>query len=85
MNRIDKLTLEQEAELPLHIKKWLDNTVQPMDHEKADLYVKKMYHLMGKSEPKIIIGQSPFECIYLAWIFLIHKNNQLSILYHYIP
>ena len=60
---IEKLTPEQEAQLVVYKDKWtkIGLSTEPMDEEKAILYVKQAYKAAGLKEPKeIYIESSPF-------------------------
>ncbi|NES87288.1 MAG: hypothetical protein F6K10_41550 [Moorea sp. SIO2B7] len=61
MNKINKLTPEQEYLIPAFQDKWRAITLstQPIDSEKAKAAVKAFYTAMGKKEPEIRFFRSP--------------------------
>ncbi|MBD2006834.1 MULTISPECIES: DUF6745 domain-containing protein [Cyanophyceae] len=60
--KIEKLTPEQEALIPLYRDKWrnIAYSTEPIDREKAAEAVKEAYNLIALSEPKIIFCDSPY-------------------------
>lgn len=63
--KIEKLTPEQEALIPLYSEKWekIALTTQPIDRQKASETIKEAYALMGLSEPEILFYDSPYEAL----------------------
>ncbi|MBW4683151.1 MAG: hypothetical protein KME19_24160 [Microcoleus vaginatus WJT46-NPBG5] len=63
--KIEKLTPEQEALIPLYSEKWRKIAVatQPIDRQKASETIKEVYALMGLSEPEILFYDSPYEAL----------------------
>ncbi|WP_199295039.1 MULTISPECIES: hypothetical protein [unclassified Trichocoleus] len=60
--KIEKLTPEQEALIPIYRDKWrnIAYSTEPIDREKAAEAVKEAYNLIALSEPKIIFCDSPY-------------------------
>lgn len=60
--KIEKLTPEQEALIPVYVEKWLKIALstEPIDREKAAEAVKEGYCLVGLPIPKIIFSDSPY-------------------------
>jgi Mg/Co/Ni transporter MgtE len=76
--KIEKLTQEQEAQIPVFIEKWTRNVSTPMDRAKATAAIKAIYKDMGEKEPLIIYGDSPWQTSMLAWLFLgLFNSTQL--------
>ncbi|WP_449417884.1 DUF6745 domain-containing protein [Phormidium nigroviride] len=63
--KIDKLTPEQEALIPVYLEKWrtLALSTQPIDCLKAAQTVKSAYVFMDLAEPKIIFCYSPYAAL----------------------
>ena len=61
MNKIDRLTAEQEALIPVYRKKWQDIafSTQPIDKEKVSAAIEQVYALMNKPEPIIAFCSYP--------------------------
>ncbi|MFB2973717.1 DUF6745 domain-containing protein [Aerosakkonema sp. BLCC-F183] len=59
--KIEKLTPEQEALIPVYRDKWrkIALSTEPIDREKAAEAVKQAYKLIGLPEPKFIFYESP--------------------------
>ncbi len=66
---ITKLTKEQEEQIPNYINKWVKQASTPMNHKKAISVTRKMYKEMGKKEPLIIFGLSPFNTALLCALY----------------
>jgi hypothetical protein len=66
---IKKLTKSQEAQIPQHIKKWVDKASTPMNHKQAITATKAIYRAMGEEEPVVIFGLSPFNTTLLCALF----------------
>ncbi|MFB2923517.1 MULTISPECIES: DUF6745 domain-containing protein [Aerosakkonema] len=66
--RIDKLTLEQEALIPIIRQKWraIALSTKRIDRKKAAAAVRSVYELMGKKEPKIVFCESPYAAMKIA-------------------
>ncbi|MBD2183152.1 hypothetical protein H6G03_19140 [Planktothrix sp. FACHB-1375] len=60
--KIEKLTPEQEALIPIYRDKWrkIALSTEPIDKEKAAEAVKKAYALIGLPEPEILFYDSPY-------------------------
>ena len=60
--RIEKLTPEQEALIPVYWEKWkaIALSTEPIDRQKASLAVKAAYATIGKKEPEILFFDSPY-------------------------
>ncbi|MBD1890873.1 DUF6745 domain-containing protein [Coleofasciculus sp. FACHB-SPT9] len=60
--KIEKLTPEQEALIPVYREKWRDiaYSTEPIDREKAAKAVKAVYILIELSEPEILFYDSPY-------------------------
>jgi len=59
--KIENLTIEQKALIPIYREKWRKNIVstQPIDREKAKAAVNRVYFAMGKKQPEILFLSSP--------------------------
>ncbi|MBD1831252.1 hypothetical protein H6F61_00825 [Cyanobacteria bacterium FACHB-472] len=60
--KIEKLTPEQEALIPVYREKWRKIAIltEPIDREKAAEAVKNAYALIGLFEPEILFYDSPY-------------------------
>lgn len=60
--RIEKLTPEQEALIPLTVQKWRAIALKkgPIDRHQAKEAVKAAYAVIGKKEPRLIFCNSPY-------------------------
>ncbi|MDB9513243.1 hypothetical protein PN499_18785 [Kamptonema animale CS-326] len=60
--KIDKLTPEQEALIPVYLEKWRQfaRSTVPINREKATEVVKSAYALMNLKNPEIIFYDSPY-------------------------
>lgn len=60
MAKIDKLTPEQEALIPVYVEKWrrIALSTEPIDREKAAKAVKMAYAVTGMGEPDILFFES---------------------------
>ncbi|MEP0793021.1 hypothetical protein NDI44_00495 [Trichocoleus sp. DQ-A3] len=60
--KIEKLTPEQEALIPVYREKWRDiaYSTEPIDREKAAKAVKAVYILIELSEQEILFYDSPY-------------------------
>lgn len=83
---INRITLEQEKQIPKYIKKWVGVASRPMNHKKAIEYTRKLYKSMNQEESIIIFGVSPLHTILLCELFfrmikedkdLLNKISQL--------
>jgi hypothetical protein len=65
---ISKLTLEQEALIPVYLQKWLDvgYRTAPLDKAKAEKAIEFTYKLMSKPMPQIIYAESPMAGLMIA-------------------
>jgi len=65
MTRIEKLTPEQEAYLPVFRNEWLQIglSTEPVDRIVSTAAVKRLYAAGGKSEPIVLHFDSPAQCI----------------------
>lgn len=63
--KIEKLTPEQEALIPVYREKWrkIALSTESIDQEKAAEAVKQAYALIGLSEPEVIFCYSPFSAL----------------------
>nr|WP_199301282.1 hypothetical protein [Trichocoleus sp. FACHB-90] len=61
--KIEKLTPEQEALIPVYWEKWrkIALSTEPIDRGKAKEAIKKIYALIGLPEPEILFFDSPCE------------------------
>lgn len=61
MSKIEKLTLEQEALIPVYREKWraIALSTEPIDRQKAKEAVFAAYAAIGKPEPKVLFCDSP--------------------------
>jgi hypothetical protein len=68
--KIDRLTPEQEALIPVYKKKWekIAFSTERIDRDKASDTIKAVYQLIGKKNPKIFFYNSPCEYILEFWI-----------------
>lgn len=67
MTKIEKLTPEQEAKLPVYRDKWLAkmfNYENYKNHtfENTERAMKRLYKFCGLKEPQVILVDSPLEC-----------------------
>ncbi|MBD2184248.1 hypothetical protein H6S82_14000 [Planktothrix sp. FACHB-1355] len=62
---IEKLTPEQEAQIPLYREKWrsIALSTEPIDRQKAAEAVKLTYEVIDEEEPEIIFAQSPYAAL----------------------
>ena len=76
---INKLTKEQELQIPKTIEKWRSMASKPMDHVKAIEYTGKLYKLMWLEQPLIIFGFSPMNTVLLCELFfrLVKEDKDL--------
>lgn len=60
--RIEKVTPEQEALIPVYREKWraIALSTEPIARQKASLAVKAAYATIGKKEPEILFFDSPY-------------------------
>ncbi|MBD1934530.1 MULTISPECIES: DUF6745 domain-containing protein [Cyanophyceae] len=60
--RIEKLTPEKEALIPVYREKWrkIALSTEPIDKEKAAKAIKKAYAFIGLSQPEVIFYSSPY-------------------------
>ena len=74
---IERLTREQEEQIPFYIKKWISIASTPMNHKKAIEYTNKMYKEMGLDKPLIIFGFSPINTVLLCdLLFRLIKEDE---------
>ncbi|HLO52023.1 MAG TPA: hypothetical protein VK211_26690 [Kamptonema sp.] len=61
--KIDRLTPEQEALIPVYQEKWrrIAFSTEPIDHQKITIAVKAMYDLIDLQEPELFFSDSPYE------------------------
>ena len=66
--RIDQLTPEQEALIPVYREKWQKNarSTERIDQEKAREAIREIYVFCGKKEPKILFFDSPHAALELV-------------------
>jgi hypothetical protein len=66
--KIEKLTPEQKALIPVYREKWrkIALSTEPIDKEKAAEAVKNAYEMIGEEEPKIIFCDSPYS-VFSYW------------------
>lgn len=79
MKKIEKLTPEQEAKVPIYLKKWLDNgrSIERIDRKKTIEAVKTIYRCCKEEEPKyFFFFPSPIQCQLAVNIL---KNSDLEI------
>jgi len=64
-NKIEKLTPEQEAYLPIFRDEWLKIglSTQRVDREASTAAVKRLYAAGGRAEPLVMHFDSPMQCI----------------------
>jgi hypothetical protein len=73
---IEKLTEQQEAQIPEYKEKWINKASEKMNHEKAYQSVMDVYSSMDLDAPKIIIGESPKHTRQLASLFWAKFNKR---------
>ena len=63
--KIDKLTPEQEAQIPVIRQKWKAITLstERIDHQKATVAVKAAYRALNLNEPEILFFDSPLAAV----------------------
>ncbi|MEM7717502.1 MAG: hypothetical protein AAF349_28835, partial [Cyanobacteria bacterium P01_A01_bin.68] len=63
--KISKLTLEQEALIPIYREKWkkIALSTERIDRDKAAEAIKKAYAFVGEKEPEILFFRSPIEIL----------------------
>jgi len=66
MNKIEKLTPEQEAKFPEYVKKWIDigTDTSRLEHDKTEKIVNSFRKLINMEEAPLIIVENPIE----AWV-----------------
>ncbi|MDB9511295.1 hypothetical protein PN499_08900, partial [Kamptonema animale CS-326] len=66
--KIDKLTPEQEALIPVYQEKWrqFSRSTEPINYNQAAEVIKSVYELMGKQEPEIIFCSNPYQGLELG-------------------
>lgn len=66
--RIDQLTPEQEALIPVYREKWqkIARSTERIDQEKAREAIREIYVFCGKKEPKILFFDSPHAALELV-------------------
>lgn len=59
--RLEKLTPEQEALIPVYLEKWraIALATNPIDHQTVSQAVRSSYAAIGKAEPEVLIFDSP--------------------------
>lgn len=77
--KIEKLTPEQEALIPVYGEKWraIALSTEPIDHQKATEAVKSAYATIGKSHPEIIFWINPYKS--LNFVSLIEFQELLTL------
>lgn len=62
LTKIESLTPEQEALIPVYREKWKASALstEPINHQKASEAVKVAYATIGKEEPEILFFDSPY-------------------------
>jgi hypothetical protein len=72
MPKIEKLTSEQEALIPVYREKWrkIALSTEPIDQERATKAIKEMYTFLSKKEPEILFFSSPHEALELIMSML---------------
>ena len=75
--KIEKLTKEQEKQIPEYIEKFVKLAQKPTDRKKATLAVKALYKNAGQKEPIVIFAQSPFSAIIMVVLCRILSKNEL--------
>ena len=65
---IEKLTKEQELQIPSYFDKWLNMPLKPMDKQIAFSAIERLYKLMGEEKPQIIVGQSPLQTALMVFV-----------------
>jgi len=75
MSKTEKLTKEQEAQIPIYKKKWFDigSSCEPADRKTAEEAISKMYKIIGKDCPKFIWVESP-----AVGCLVLHKMKKKS-------
>ena len=69
---IEKLTKEQEDQIPIYLKKWVDNglSTKPLDETQAIEALKNIYKIPNFEGPKyFLFFRSPYECFVASNIF----------------
>ena len=79
MKKIEKLTPEQEAELPAFRRRYLDIACGGgrIDRDTLQGHLNAAYALIGKPEPALFIFDSPAVCMLALKIFKMPKESQL--------
>ena len=74
--KIDKLTPEQEAQLPNYRDKWISigRDTSPSDRPRAEAAIKSIYKQERLKEPVIIWCQSPLGVVMCRGIFILHQE-----------
>jgi len=78
--KIEKLTPEQEAELPLFRQRYLDIALGGgrIDRLELESAMSDAYAVIGKDAPKLFIFDSPVECMMAIKIFQLGKDKELG-------
>ncbi|MEH2116186.1 DUF6745 domain-containing protein [Nostoc sp.] len=78
-NKIEKITLKQEALISLYREKWSDIVISNniLDRYQAQEAVKTAYELTGRSKPKIIFSDSSNSAlkIFFKWLYAPYLFN----------
>ena len=62
--RLETLTPEQEARIPVVRQEWLDRMSQPIDRVKARQAIEAIYEFAGKAKPQhFVFTDSPMTAI----------------------
>ena len=79
MKKIEKLTPEQEAELPAFRQRYLEIACGGgrIDRDTLQGHLNAAYALIGKPEPALFIFDSPAACMLALKIFKMPKESQL--------
>jgi hypothetical protein len=88
MPKIEKLTSEQEALIPVYREKWrkIALSTEPIDQEATATVIGKLYAVIGEEPPEILFFSSPFttiSCLEASrnWSQLTDRlNQQLALL-----
>jgi len=73
--KIEQLTPEQEALIPVYREKWLKiaTSTEPLDYRKARKALKATYKIIGRKEPTIIFVKSPAS----IWKYIVKHSMPL--------
>ena len=65
---IEKLTQEQEEQIPLQIEKWIQAAHTPIDRKLAEKAVTQLYERINEPAPRVIFAQSPLQAVLMTFV-----------------